>query len=180
VAEAAEVAGIGRRTVDSLKAEYGVVTLRERKPRRGALSIDEREEIMLGVAAGVTDSGIAARLGRHRGTIGREVRANGGRGRYRAYRAHERADQAARRTRERWWVTRPQLWDTVVELVNTKKWSPEQIANKLRREHPDDPEWWVSSESIYQAIYLQPKGELRRELTRALPTAGTDAAPAAG
>jgi transposase, IS30 family len=172
VPQAASTAGIGKRTVDSLKAEHGVVTLRERTPRPGTLSIEEREEIMLGIAADETDSEIAARLGRHRGTIGREIKANvnGDRRRYRAYRAQDRADRAARRTRERWWVSRPLLWDTVARLIITRKWSPEQIANKLRGDHPDDPEWWVSHESIYQAIYLQPKGELRKQLVEALRT----------
>jgi transposase, IS30 family len=51
-----------------------------------------------------------------------------------------------------------------------KKHSPEQIANRLRLEHPDEPHWWVSHETIYQALYLQGRGGLRGELTEALRT----------
>jgi IS30 family transposase len=60
------------------------------------------------------------------------------------------------------------LWDEVVARLGTRKWSPEQISARLRRDHPDEPEWWVSHESIYQAIFVQARGELRKELAACL------------
>ena len=50
------------------------------------------------------------------------------------------------------------------------KWSPRQIAMTLRREFPDRPEMWVSHETIYQSLYVQSRGALRRELTACLRT----------
>src|ERR1019366_8279784 len=47
-------------------------------------------------------------------------------------------------------------------------WSPEQVAKRLRLEFPDDPSMWVSHETIYQSLFVQGRGELRRELVRAL------------
>ncbi len=67
-----------------------------------------------------------------------------------------------------WTEQRPWLWEEVQALLRTKKWSPEQIAHRCRKEHPDRPEWWVSHEAIYQAVFVQAKGELRKELTACL------------
>lgn len=175
--EAAVLAGVSRSTVTNLIVEYGLVCKRERKPRPDALTVGEREEIMLGIRAGETDAAIGRRLRRHRGSIGREIAAGGGRDHYRAGKSQDRADRAARRTRPSWTVTRRWLWDIVVEWLQTEQWSPEQIAAKFRSDHPDDPEWWVSHESIYQAIYVQGRGELRRQLTAALRQGRTHRQP---
>jgi transposase, IS30 family len=139
-----------------------------RKRRAGALSATEREEISVGITAGDSDAVIADRIGRNRSTVWREISANGGRIRYRAWRGEERAAQAARRPKVPWIEVRPWLWEEVQRLLRTKKWSPEQIAQWLRKEHPDQPEWWVSHEAIYQAIFVQAKPELRKELAACL------------
>ena len=166
--EAAELSGVSRQTLRRRGAEQAVSVLRDRTNRVDALTLEEREEIRVGIELKEKDSQIALRLGRHRGSIGREIASNGGRDHYRAFAAQERADQAARRPKPGWIEQRPWLWVEVQGLIRERKWSPEQIAERLRKEHPDQPEWWVSHESIYQAVFVQTKGELHKELAACL------------
>lgn len=51
-----------------------------------------------------------------------------------------------------------------------QSWSPEQIANRLPLDFPDDPSMRISHEAIYQSLYVQGRGALRRELTACLRT----------
>lgn len=168
--DAAALAGISEETLRQRILEEGVVVLRDRTPRPGALTLEHREEIRAGIERGETDAEIARRVGCHRGTIGREIRAGGGRKSYRAFRAQDNADRRACRPRPRWTESRPHVWEAVQRLLRERCWSPEQIASHLRREHPDETTWWVSHEAIYQAIFVQPKGELRKELAACLRT----------
>ena len=165
---ATEIAGISQSTLWRRARGQGVAMLKERKRRVGSLTIAEREEIRVGIERGESDSVIAEHLGRSRSTVWREIKVNGGRRGYGAVRAEVRAAAAARRPKIHWTEDRPWLWKHVEELLGTKKWSPEQIASRLRKDHPDQPEWWVSHEAIYQAVFVQAKGELRKELASCL------------
>jgi IS30 family transposase len=150
-----------------LERQRGVMA-KDRKRREGSLTASDREEIRVGIELGESDDEIARRIGRHRSTVWREIKANGGRSAYNAAGADERAAQVAARPKTPWTEQRPWLWEEVQALLRTKKWSPEQIAHRLRKDHPDQPEWWVSHEAIYQAIFVQAKGELRKELASCL------------
>jgi transposase, IS30 family len=109
---------------------------------------------------------IAGRLGKAVSTVSREVAANGGRDGYRAWRAHQRAREQARRP-EGCKLARPELAAQVTSWLH-EWWSPVQISRRLRIEFPGDPMMHVSHETIYQALYVQGRGELRRELARCL------------
>jgi transposase, IS30 family len=146
------------------------------RPRRGRhlvgryLSFGEREEIALGRARGESLRTIAARLGRAPSTVSRELRRNsdGGNG-YRATSAHALAYQRAARPKPAKLATNAVLRGIVEQQLH-KRYSPEQIAGRLRRQYPDNPEMWVSAETIYQSLYVQSRGALQRELTRCLRT----------
>ncbi|RQR49236.1 IS30 family transposase [Burkholderia sp. Bp9126] len=60
------------------------------------------------------------------------------------------------------------LWGVVCERLRERQWSPQEIAATLKRTFPDDPSLNVSHETIYNAIYAQPRGELHRELIACL------------
>ena len=165
--EAALECGVAVSTVQRLVDEHGLMCDRERKQRENSLTLDERVEIQVGVRAGCSFAEIGRRLGRPRQTVSAEVARHGGRSQYRAAHAQDGADRAARRVRPSWVETRPEVWERVQQLLRMW-WSPEQIAFALGDEHPNDPYWWVSHESIYQAIYVQAKGTLKAELVACL------------
>jgi transposase, IS30 family len=137
-------------------------------PGPGRLTLADREEITLGLHGGESFAVIARRLVKAVSTVSREVAANGGRGGYRAWRAHQRARERARRPKELR-LADPRLAGQVTCWLS-EWWSPMQISRRLRIEFPGDPMMWVSHETIYQALYVQGRGELRRELARCLRT----------
>lgn len=132
------------------------------------LRLDERVEIRLGLERGWSYRRIGAGLGRSASTICREVAANGGRDRYRPMRAHERAYQAARRPKATKLAQNPQLCARVI--ADLQAWmSPQQIAVRLAKEAASGANLGtVSHETIYKSLYIQGRGELRRELARCL------------
>jgi IS30 family transposase len=135
------------------------------------LSFENREQIALGLARRESCRSIAQRLGRSTSTISREVKANGGRRNYRAFSAHNRAYRQARRPKVARLDHQP-LAEVVTEWLEAW-WSPEEIAHRLPIEFPHDPMMRVSHEAIYQSIYVQGRGELRRELARCLRSGRT-------
>ena len=162
--------GVTVRTVARVLQEAGPVPPRWTKRDPGQLSLDERDAIQEAVGDGESFAAIGRRLGRSTSTISREVNANGGRDRYRAFRADERAYDNARRPKVRKLDDNPRLAAIVSEML-LKRWSPQQIAATLKIEFPDEPEMWVSHETIYESLYVQPRGWLRKELTVGLRTA---------
>jgi IS30 family transposase len=137
---------------------------------------DERIHIADRLREKASVRAIAAELGRSPSTISREIRRNGiplrgGRTRwaYRPHAAQRRADARRPRPKPSKIGQNTELRD-FIQAHLAMRWSPEQICHALRRRFPDRPEMHVVHETIYQALYVQGRGELRRELARALRT----------
>jgi IS30 family transposase len=144
------------------------------------LTLLEREQIADLRAAGASIRAVAAALGRPASTVSRELARNSDPadpgGGYRPYAAHRAA--AARRARPKpaKLATHPALAGYVQAGLD-QRWSPEQICHALRVDHPDEAEMRVCPETIYQAIYVQARGGLRREIATALRTGRTRRKP---
>ncbi|WP_144681257.1 IS30 family transposase [Cellulosimicrobium sp. TH-20] len=149
----ADRAGVPSHHVRRYLLRHGGVrpALPRRSPRH--LSPGEREEISRGIAAGLSARAIAEGLGRSASTVSREIARNGGRDAYRATVADERARVEARRSRVPRLASDERLRAVVLSRLELD-WSPQQIAARLRREHPHEPGMWVSHETIYRAVYL--------------------------
>jgi transposase, IS30 family len=153
-----------------LAAAGGVRPRRGRSLKGRCLTLAQREEIAIGRARGDSIRAIAASIGRSPSTVSRELRRNlDGLGRYRATSAHALAYVRASRPKPAKLATNPQLRG-IVEADLAKKYSPEQIAGRLKIQFPDQPEMQVSTETIYQSLYVQSRGALKRDLTRYLRT----------
>jgi IS30 family transposase len=171
IEDAALSAGVSPQAGAMWVRAAGGVRPRRLVPASGRfLSQEEREEIAVGLAQKQTPTQIAARIGRHRSTVGREIARNArSNGCYRAVAADRSAQIRRRRPKPARLAEHAGLRELVQDRL-TKKWSPEQISRTLRHEFPDRPEMWVSHETIYQSIYVQSRGALRRELATCLRT----------
>ena len=171
ITDAVAVIDTSRRTGRRVLVDAGGVRPRRGRDLKGrCLTFTEREEIALGRAASEPLRSIAARLGRSPSTICRELARNQDpiRG-YRATTAHVLAYDRASRPKPAKLATNLVL-RAKVEKDLEKKYSPEQITGRLRVEFPEDPEMRVSPETIYQSLYVQSRGALRRDLAVCLRT----------
>ena len=174
--QAALAARCSPKTVQRLLASVGGISPRERPRAALRLSLAEREEISLGLQAEQSMTVIAARLTRSSSTISREVKSNGGRRRYRAVAADRAAIRRARRPKACKLSGSSQLRDEVEAMLD-RQWSPQQISARLKVEFPDDLSMRVSHETIYQSLFVQSRGALRKELTACLRTGRTRRRP---
>jgi IS30 family transposase len=191
VPEAAGVAGVSRRTGHRWFAEAGgMPPLALQPPGSGRrLSLEEREQIAHGLAAGRGYAAIGRTLGRPTSTITRELALNmrhrrsrrvGSAGglagidwhrdwEYSPSRAQLRAENRAKRPKPTKLAQRPRLAAEVQTRLDAHD-SPEQITHRLAVDFPDEEEMRVSHETIYLALYVQGRGALRRDLHKRLRT----------
>ena len=164
---AAEAGTYRQKAARWLAADGGVRPRRGRNLKGRCLTLAQREEIAIARARGDSIRAIAASIGRSLSTVSRELRRNRDeRGRYRATTAHALAYQRASRPKPAKLATNLVLRG-IVEADLAKKYSPEQICGRLKLEFPDQPEMQVSTETIYQSLYVQSRGALKHDLTRA-------------
>ena len=159
----AQALGQGRNNLYRVLEATGGIAPRRRRRSPRVLSFREREEISRGIAAGETFRAIARRLSRAVSTISQEVGRHGGRRGYRAAQADAAAWESARRPKPCRLANHRRL-QRIVALKLKQDWSPQQITGWLKDRHPENPEMWVSHETIYHSLFVQARGALKKEL----------------
>lgn len=140
------------------------------------LTMTEREQIADLRRSGCSFREIGRRLGRAASTITREMHSYSVEGAYHPHRA-QRSWATSRARPKPAKLAAPGLLRSYVRDKLALQWSPEQICHALIIDFPDDKAMRVSTETIYQAIYVQARGGLRREVAAALRTGRTRRAP---
>lgn len=162
----AEAAGVSERTVYRMLATLdGVIRPFDVEYDQRYLAREERYELARLHGLGWSIRKIADRLGRAPSTISRELRRNQHPrlGHYLPENAHMMAWRRQRRPKPSKLTANPALRDRVQQML-THRWSPEQVAGRLTVLFPDDKTMRISPETIYQSLYVYPRGELTREL----------------
>jgi len=144
-----------------------IIRMQNRKYTR--LTIQERESISRGMAQKRTIRAIAREMNRSPSTISREIKRNSGKSGYRAFSASQRAktSAASRRKGKSRIAQQEQLRRYVLEKLR-EEWSPDEISKRIKMDYARDMTMQVSHESIYQTIYVLPRGELKQTQIKAL------------
>jgi IS30 family transposase len=153
----------GSSSIYPLLERTGGIRPPTRRRSRLALTLKEREEISRGLVAKQSLRLIARKFRRAASTVSREVQRNGGARRYRAATSDALAWDRAHRPKPCKLVGN----DYLCRMISTKlhrKWSPQQIAGWLMREHPDEEHKRISHETIYRSLFIQTRGVLKKEL----------------
>jgi transposase, IS30 family len=140
------------------------------------LCLQDRLTIADGLLGGQTLTQIGAGIGKHTSTVSREVLAHSVEGLYLPYQADQAAAAARARPKQSKLVVNQDLREAVKGGLS-RRLSPEQISHRLRRDFPDDESMRVSHETIYQALYFQARGGLKREVQQALRSGRTRRKP---
>jgi IS30 family transposase len=140
------------------------------------LSLQNRLAIADGLLTGQSLTRIAAGIGKHPSTVSREIAARNIEGLYLPYHADQSAAADRARPKQSKLVTNQTLRDAVADGLS-RRCSPEQISHRLRKDFPDDESMRVSHETIYQALYFQARGGLKREVAQALRSGRTRRKP---
>lgn len=180
VGRAAEMVGACRQSGRNWWAQSAGMTLkmgrgggladppaRDRRVGRGLTDV-ERGQIQAGLAAGMSQAQIGRMLGRDRSVISREIGRNSGPdGSYYGAVAAARAAARSKRPKPFKLITNPDLCRRI-EAWMDQGWSPRLIALVLAQETGGDKARRVSHETIYQALYVQTRGNLRADLNQQL------------
>ncbi|MDD2881087.1 MAG: IS30 family transposase [Rhodoferax sp.] len=132
------------------------------------IDYQERETISLGVETGLSIRAIARMLSRAPSSISREIERNAGGSGYSCRYAQQRRERRRSHARPAAKLAAGNALFNVITPLLRQHWSPQQIASHLAKLHPSEPAKRASHETIYNVIYAQPRGELRKELIACL------------